>query len=123
DRVVGSGFLTLGDLRDALSRNQLKLPDLTGPGEFFGGDPLLRANRGLAERAAGVYRRGEVYLRWLQRLSALAFGTRVGRLLTRHMILPFGGAFLAIEGPLQVGHEVGKLYRFVLRLLGLVADL
>jgi len=117
DRIADRGFLTLGDLRDALSRNQLKLPDLSGPGEFLRGDPLLRANRELAVRVAGVYRRGEVYLRWLQRGSALAFGTRVGRLLTLHLFLPFGGAFLAIEGPFQIVHEVEKLTGFLKGLL------
>src|SRR5439155_23575249 len=101
----------------ALSRNQLKLPDLSGRREWLGGDPLLLANRELAVRAPGVYRRGEVYLRWFHRLSALAFGTRAGRLLTRHVLLPFGGAFLLTEGPMQVGHEIAKLYRFVHRIL------
>ena len=38
DRVVDRGFLTIGDLRDALARNRLKLPDLSGPREFFLGD-------------------------------------------------------------------------------------
>lgn len=117
DRITDRGFLTLGDLRDALSRNQLKLPDLAGPGEFYSGDPLIRANRALADRMAGVYRRGEVYLRWLQRGSAAAFGTNLGRLFTLHLVLPFGGAFLATEGPLQIGHEIQKLFGFVHRLL------
>ena len=43
----------------------------------------------------GVYRRGEIYLRWMQRLSSLGFGTRVGRFLTRFAVVPFGGAFVA----------------------------
>src|SRR5262249_22071981 len=34
----------------------------------------------------------------LQRLSSLAFGTRAGRLLTLYAILPFGGAFVVLEG-------------------------
>jgi len=32
DRIIGTAF-TMGDLRDAVSRNQLKLPDLGGFGE------------------------------------------------------------------------------------------
>jgi hypothetical protein len=96
DQIIERGFLNLGDLRDALSRNELKLADLSGAGEFFVGDPLIRANRELAVRAAGIYRRGEIYLRWLQRASALTFGTRPGRWLTRFLLLPFGGAFATI---------------------------
>ena len=104
DGVVDRGFLTLGDLRDALARNRLKLADLSGPGEFIFGDPLLRANRRLAVSLDGVYRRGEIYLRWLQRLSSLAFGTPVGRFLTLYLVLPFGGAFLALEALQHVVH-------------------
>ena len=46
----------------------------------------------------GVHRRGEVYLRWLQRFSALAFGTPVGAFLTRYLALPFGGSFVLLKG-------------------------
>jgi hypothetical protein len=96
DQIVQRGYLNLGALRDAVARNQLKVPDLSGPGEFLGGDPLIRANRELADRAAGVYHRGEVYLRVLQRGSALAFGTRLGRWFTLFLALPFGGAYATI---------------------------
>jgi hypothetical protein len=96
DDIIERGFLNLGDLRDALSRNELKLADLSGADEFFTGDPLIRANRALAVQAAGIYRRGEIYLRWLQRASALTFGTRPGRWLTRFLLLPFGGAYATI---------------------------
>ena len=102
DRVVDRGFLTLGDLRDALARNRLKLADLSGPGEFLGGDPLLRANAKLAVSLDGVYHRGEVYLRGLQRVSSLAFGTRVGRLLTLYLILPLLGAFVVLKALQQI---------------------
>jgi hypothetical protein len=57
---------------------------------FFLGDSLIRANRQLAADLDGVYHRGEIYLRWLQRLSAAAFGTNLGRLLTLYALLPFG---------------------------------
>ena len=106
DRVVRHGFLAMGDLRDALSRNNRKLPDLAGPAEFFGGDRLLKANDRLAIAMDGVYRRGEVYLRALQRLSALAFGTRTGRALTVYLVLPYGGAAVILEG---LQHIVGPL--------------
>jgi hypothetical protein len=115
DRIVLRGFLSLGDLRDALSRSNLKLPDLSGPAEFFRGDRLLQTDTALALELEGVYRRGEIYLRWLQRASALAFATRPGRFLTRYAALPYGGAYIGLGGlqhlielvvhPLT-GHEV-----------------
>lgn len=46
----------------------------------------------------GVYRPGAIYLRWTQRLSSLAFGTNIGRFVTQYVALPFGGAWLAIDG-------------------------
>jgi hypothetical protein len=98
DRAVERGYLRMGDVRDAVSRNNLRLPDLSGPREFFRGDKLIRANRRLPVLLDGVYRRGEFYLRWLQRLSSLAFGTPVGRVLVLYLLLPFGGAFLTVEG-------------------------
>ncbi len=98
DPIVSRGFTTLGDLRDAASRGNLKLSDLNGPGEFFRGDRLLEADRALGEVLDGVHRRGEVYLRWLQRFSALAFGTPLGRVLTRYLALPFGGSFVLLKG-------------------------
>lgn len=98
DQVVERNFLTMSDLRDAISRNNLKLPDLQGVGQFFSGDQLLEADRKLAESLDGVYHRGEVYLRLPQRLSSLAFGTPLGRVLVRYLAIPYGGAFLLIEG-------------------------
>jgi hypothetical protein len=106
DRVVERGFLQIGDLRDAIARNRLKLSDLSTPSEFLVGDKLIKANRQFAYDLDGVYRRGEIYLRWLQRLSSAAFGTRVGRFLTRYVALPIGGAFVALEG---FGHIVHML--------------
>jgi hypothetical protein len=98
DPIQSRGFSTLGDLRDAASRSNLKLHDLSGPAEFFRGDRLLQADKELGTVLDGVHRRGEVYLRWLQRLSAAAFGTRVGRFVTLHFALPFGGAFVLLKG-------------------------
>jgi len=98
DRVVERGFLSLGALRDALSRNALKLPDIAGPGTMIFGDPLLQADRRLGELLEGVYRPAELYLRWMQQLSSLAFGTRIGRFLTLNLAVPFGGAYLIYSG-------------------------
>ncbi len=102
DRVVEHGFLTMGDLRDALSGSQLKLPDLAGLRELLLGDRLIRANRRLAVALDGVYHGGAIYLRWLQRLSALAFGTRPGRFLMLYLALPFGGAYAGLVGTLEI---------------------
>jgi hypothetical protein len=96
DQVGERGFLTMGHLRDAISRNKLKLPDLSEPRDFFRGDQLLRADRRLSRVLDGVYRRGEFYLRWMQRLSSLGFGTRMGRFLTRFAVVPFGGSYVTV---------------------------
>nr|HPM82168.1 nucleoporin [Candidatus Anammoximicrobium sp.] len=104
DRMVRQGYLSLGHLRDALSQNNLKLSDLTSPWELVTGDLLLRVDRHLATDLPGVYYRGPVYLRWSQQLSALAFGTGFGRLLTRYLALPYGGAFLLVEFGRHVAH-------------------
>src|SRR5438132_354038 len=97
DRISEYGFFTFSDLRDTVSRNRLKLPDLQDPHSYWRGDPLLGLDRRLATLMEGVYRRGEFYLRWLERGSSLFFGTEIGRFLTRHVLLPFGGAFAIIE--------------------------
>jgi len=97
DHVVENGFLTMGDLRDGLSRNNLKLPDISLRADWLRGDPLLRADRRLAASLDGVYRHGEFYLRWMQRLSSLAFGTQLGRLVTRYLAVPYGGTFLVVS--------------------------
>jgi hypothetical protein len=110
DRIVERGYLKMGDLRDAVSRNNLRLPDLRGPGEFFRGDRLIRANRRLPVALDGVYRRGEFYLRWLQRLSSVAFGTAIGRILVLYLLLPFGGAFLALEGVQHILNPIATLF-------------
>jgi hypothetical protein len=107
DRILEHGHLNLSHLRDALSRNQLKLPDLAGPGDFLLGDPLLRLNRELAVSLDGIYHGGEIYLRGLQRISSLSFGTAVGRFLTRYLALPFGGAFLLLKTVDLLFHEAG----------------
>ncbi len=98
DRIVDRGFLNLGDLRDAVARNNLKARDLSGPKELVFGDQLLRADRRMATALDGVYRPGESYMRAIQRISSLAFGTWTGRLLMRYLVLPFGGAYVIEAG-------------------------
>ncbi len=119
DRVVEFGHLNLGNLRDALSRNQLKLPDLKGPAEFFRGDPLIRLNRKLAVALDGVYRRGEFYMRLLHRLSSLGFGTGFGRLFVLFLIVPFGLAYFVMITPGIALEEGEKLTHFVRERVGL----
>jgi hypothetical protein len=97
DRILEFGFLTFSDLRDALSRNQLKLPDLADPQDFIKGDPLMRLDRRLSTLLDGVYRRGEIYLRVLERFTALNFGTGLGRVITSFVTIPFLSAFLLVE--------------------------
>ena len=115
DRVCERGYLRIGDLRDAVARNQLKLSDLTKAGEFFGGDALLRADTGLAYALDGVYRRGEFYLRWIQRFVSVFFGTPWGRALTLYLALPFGGAFLTLMFAEELRHIGGKVAALVAR--------
>src|SRR5207245_3980341 len=71
---------------------------------YWRGDPLLRLDRRLATLLEGVYRRGEFYLRWLERGSSLFFGTDVGRFMTRNFLVPFGAAF-ALLFTLQVCYK------------------
>lgn len=112
DRISSAGFLSFGDVRDAIARGQMKLPDLNSPNEHVRGDPLLRLNRRLADRLDGVYRRAETYTRGLERLTALNFGTQTGRWVARNVTLPFGAAFLAAEFVWLIVYErMGKLPR------------
>ena len=106
DLVAERGYLTLGDLRDALARNNLKIPDVCGVGDLLRRDRLLHLDNLLAGSLDGVYRRAEVYLRWLQKISSAGFGTRCGRWIVQFLALPFGGAFLILEG---LQHIVGPL--------------
>jgi len=106
DRIVETGYLTMGDLRDGLSRNNLKLPDLVWPADMLRGDPLLRGDHRLKESLDGVYHGGEFYRRWMQRLSSLGFGTSLGRRVTRLLVVPFGGTFLVVA---FLDHVVEKM--------------
>lgn len=110
DVVVHRGFLTIGNLRDSISRNHLKLSDLATFQQILKGDQLLRADRELSRLLDGVYNPGEFYMRWLQRLSSLAFGTRNGRFVTQYVAIPFGGAVVILEGLDHLAHFVSRLF-------------
>jgi hypothetical protein len=106
EHITTHGFLTFGDLRDAISRNQLKLPDLEDPEQYVRGDPLLRLDRRLATLLDGIYRPSTFYMRLLERFTALNFGTATGRWITRFVTVPFGGAFLLWEAVKIILHKV-----------------
>ena len=109
DHVVVARFLSLGQLRDAISRNHIKLQGLRAR-ELVFGDALLKADRALAHTLDGVYRRAEIYVRGLQKLSSITFGTVPGRWLVLYLLLPIICAYVVLEG-LQhvVGPLLGKL--------------
>ena len=98
DCIADRGYLTMGYLRDAISRSNLKLPDVSSFRQIIKGDRLLKADDTLDVELDGVYHRGEFYLRWLQVISSLAFGTHSGRFFTKYIAIPFGGALLIVEG-------------------------
>jgi hypothetical protein len=104
DCIADRGYLTMGYLRDAISKNDLKLPDLKEPYELWRGDHLLRADDRLDVALDGVYRRGDFYLRWLQITSSVFFGTRAGRFTTLFLVIPFGGALVIVEGVKHIVH-------------------
>jgi hypothetical protein len=98
DVIMERGFVSFGSVRDAVSGNQLKLPDLQGPAEWLAGDELLQLDDRLAATLDGVYRSAPLYLSLMQRVSAPFFGVAAGRLLTTHILLPFGGAWIILRG-------------------------
>ena len=109
DRVARRGEISLGDLRDALAGHRLKLADLCGPWEWLRGDLLLRADREMSRRLPGVYRRGEIYMRGLQRLSSLFYGNLIGRTLFLYILFPLCLVYVAVKG-LQELANIGLFF-------------
>lgn len=97
DLIIEQGYLNYSELRDMISRNHLKLEDVRDASSFFKGDALLTLDENLSIQLDGIYRRSDFYLRWLEKSTALNFGTATGRTLTKFLTLPFGGSFLLIE--------------------------
>jgi hypothetical protein len=112
DQILKNRFITLSNVRDALSRNNLKMANVT-PRELWSGDALLRMDKILERDLDGVYHSGEIYLRGLQKLSSVTFGSRVGRVLTLYLLLPVISAFVVLEG---LQHTVGLLLEWALGL-------
>ena len=80
DRVCDRGFLRLGNLRDAVARNQLKLPDLNGPVPLLTGDQLLGPPITISRtRSTGCTGGGSSTWAWIHRFSSVFFGTAWGR--------------------------------------------
>ncbi|WPL15150.1 hypothetical protein Thiowin_00030 [Thiorhodovibrio winogradskyi] len=96
DVIKRRRHLKFTDVRDIVARNVLRLPDPSFE-EFFRGDRLRRFDRTAARALPGVYRPGELYIKGLQQLSAPLFGTRSGRTLLRHLVVPFGATYLALK--------------------------
>jgi hypothetical protein len=88
--------LKFTDVRDIVARNILRLPDPTFD-ELRTGDRLAQFDRLATQSLPGVYKPGEFYIKGLQQLGAPLFGTRHGRLLLRHLVLPVGLAFLGLK--------------------------
>lgn len=88
--------LRYSDVRDLLNQDQASLPDVSW-GEAIDGDRLGRFDRLAAGALPGVYRRGEIYVKGLQRLAAPLFGTEIGRGILRLAMLPVLGAWALVE--------------------------
>ncbi|MBK1694128.1 hypothetical protein CKO09_05165 [Chromatium weissei] len=96
DVIEHRRHLKFTDVRDIVARNVLRLPDFSA-NDVFRGDRLARFDRSAARALPGVYKPGEFYLKGLQQLGAPLFGTALGRLALRYLILPFGLAFLGLK--------------------------
>ncbi len=94
--ILRRWHLRFTDLRDAVARNELRLPDPDWR-ELLLGDRLARFDRQASAVLPGVYQPGEFYLKGLQQLSAPLFGVSAGRAITRFLLFPFGVAFIGLE--------------------------
>lgn len=117
DGICDRGYLRIGNIRDAIARNPLKMHDLASVREFVRGDSLLRADVQLAYELDGIHRRGEFYLRGIHRFSSIFFGTPWGRWITLYLAIPFGGAFLTLMFAEELRHIGGKAASFFSTLL------
>ena len=75
--ILRRWHLRFTDLRDAVSRHELRLPD-SGWRELIRGDRLAHFDRKARAALPGVYQPGEFYLKGLQQLSAPLFGSASG---------------------------------------------
>ena len=94
--ILHRWHLRFTDLRDAVARHQLRLPDPNWR-ELVLGDRLACFDRQARAALPGVYQPGEFYLKGLQQLIAPLFGTVIGRAITRFLLFPLGVAFIGLE--------------------------
>jgi len=97
DRILADGYFSYFDVRDAISRNSLKLPDITERGEWGADDPLLRLDRHLTFKFEGIYQSGQFHAKALQNLTSALFGTHWGRLFWSYVVAPYGIALLLVS--------------------------
>ncbi len=122
DLIIEQGYLNYSELRDMISRNHLKLEDVRDASSFFKGDALLTLDENLSVQLDGIYRRSDFYLRWLEKSTALNFGTATGRTLTKFLTLPFGGSFLLIESADLINDKIsGERIPDLTRILAFIA--
>ncbi|TNE50871.1 MAG: hypothetical protein EP343_06895 [Deltaproteobacteria bacterium] len=96
DCIIRNGRFSFSDVRDVISRNDLRLKD-PGFRELLSNDVLLRMDKQFEERFHEIYRESEIYLRMLQRVSNVSFGTGLGRFAVKYLLIPFGGsAFILV---------------------------
>ncbi|MEK7485029.1 MAG: hypothetical protein AABZ60_11940 [Planctomycetota bacterium] len=105
DKIIAEGRFKFSYLRDIISRNDLKLSDLTLK-QLLVSDQLLSLDKYFRKQLFGVYSGGEIYMRILQRLSSLLFGNPVGRILTKFLLLPYLSSYIILEG---MDHTLGIL--------------
>lgn len=106
DLLAERAHLRFSDLRDSVARNDMRLADPQLPELTWRGDKLSRLDRVMYQHLPGTYRRGEFYIKGFQKLASILFGSSVGRVVTRYLLLPFGITLLTLEFTAHLIHLV-----------------
>ncbi|WP_372367871.1 hypothetical protein [Candidatus Uabimicrobium sp. HlEnr_7] len=93
DVMTNEGYSYFAKLRDLVSRNRVTLENLETK-QIFTGDQLIKLDRLLGKKLRGVHRPAEIYVRFLQIISSIFFGTPTGRFICKFFFFPFGGAVI-----------------------------
>ncbi|BBM84740.1 hypothetical protein [Candidatus Uabimicrobium amorphum] len=92
--IIGEdGYSYFARLRDLVSRNRMALENLETK-QVFTGDQLIKLDRLLGKKLRGIHRPAELYIHFLQIVSAMFFGTPTGRFMCKFFFFPFGGAVI-----------------------------